>query len=355
MSAGSILPSRWRCCRSVLFVTWIGFFNVGASTGHWKITEWFLHFAMRSAVRTYALAVEVPDELPRHAIQPAAAHFARGCAICHGAPGEPRSPAVHLMLPHPPDLRQGRRMERRRALSHRQAWRAVHRHARMADAGSATTRSGRWSCSCALCLTWTGYWRDLLMAAACRRSADADFGASARRMRPLPRRGRGRTQHRDAFACRPERGLSAGEPARPMPMAGARAASWPCRLPPSIQIFAGLARHSRAAAAARRHRRRIQLLSREARRSRDRAYRQHTCRHALAATAARTATPSTPNSPGSPPTMSKPAEAFRSGKRGGTRYEHLMRNAARNLTDEDIDALATYFAQMPRIAATERR
>ena len=72
--------------------------------GHWKITEWFLHFAMRSAVRTYALAVEVPDELPRHAIQPAAGHFARGCAICHGAPGEPRSPAVHLMLPQPPDL-----------------------------------------------------------------------------------------------------------------------------------------------------------------------------------------------------------------------------------------------------------
>ena len=89
---------------AVLFATWIGFFNVGASTGHWKITEWFLHFAMRSAVRTYALAVEAPDELPRYAIQPAAGHFARGCAICHGAPGEPRSPAVHLMLPQPPDL-----------------------------------------------------------------------------------------------------------------------------------------------------------------------------------------------------------------------------------------------------------
>ena len=44
----------------VLFVAWIGFFNVGASSGHWKVTEWFLHFAMRSAVRTYALAVEVP-------------------------------------------------------------------------------------------------------------------------------------------------------------------------------------------------------------------------------------------------------------------------------------------------------
>ena len=88
----------------VLLAAWIGFFNVGASAGHWKITEWFLHFAMRSAIRTYALTVEVPEKLPREAIQPAAAHFARGCAICHGAPGEARSPAVLQMLPQPPDL-----------------------------------------------------------------------------------------------------------------------------------------------------------------------------------------------------------------------------------------------------------
>ncbi|TIU11180.1 MAG: cytochrome C, partial [Mesorhizobium sp.] len=45
----------------VVLAAWIGFFNVGASSGHWKITEWFLHFAMRSAVRTYALAVDVPE------------------------------------------------------------------------------------------------------------------------------------------------------------------------------------------------------------------------------------------------------------------------------------------------------
>jgi cytochrome c553 len=59
---------------------------------------------MRSAVRTYALEVDVPEELPRHAIQPAAGHFARGCAVCHGAPGEPQSPLVNHMLPRPPDL-----------------------------------------------------------------------------------------------------------------------------------------------------------------------------------------------------------------------------------------------------------
>ena len=89
---------------AVIVIAWIGFFNVGASTGHWKITDWFLHFAMQSAVRTYALPVEVPDELPREGLQPAAAHFATGCAICHGAPDEQRSPVVERMLPQPPDL-----------------------------------------------------------------------------------------------------------------------------------------------------------------------------------------------------------------------------------------------------------
>lgn len=89
---------------AAIFAAWIGFFNVGASTGHWKITDWFLHFAMRSAVRTYALAVDAPEQLPRGAIQPAAGHYARGCAVCHGAPDEPRSPAVMRMLPQPPDL-----------------------------------------------------------------------------------------------------------------------------------------------------------------------------------------------------------------------------------------------------------
>lgn len=88
---------------AVLFA-WSGVFDVAASSGHWKITDWFLHFAMRSSVRTYALPVEPPAELPRYALQPAAGHFARGCATCHGAPGEARSPAALRMLPQPPDL-----------------------------------------------------------------------------------------------------------------------------------------------------------------------------------------------------------------------------------------------------------
>ncbi|TIO72866.1 MAG: c-type cytochrome [Mesorhizobium sp.] len=88
----------------VLLGAWIGFFNVGASSGHWKVTALFLQLAMRSAVRTYALAVDAPKTLDRRGLPAAAGHFARGCAICHGEPGEPRSPAVMRMLPQPPNL-----------------------------------------------------------------------------------------------------------------------------------------------------------------------------------------------------------------------------------------------------------
>jgi cytochrome c553 len=87
-----------------LLVAWIGFFNVGASSGHWRITEWFLELAMHSAIRTYALAVDTREALPEDALVPAASHYAEGCEFCHGAPGVPQNPAAAAMLPAPPDL-----------------------------------------------------------------------------------------------------------------------------------------------------------------------------------------------------------------------------------------------------------
>lgn len=88
---------------AAVLVAWSGVIGVGASSGHWAITDWFLHFAMRSSIRTAALGTEVPP-LPRSATRVAAGHYATGCAPCHGAPGVPRPPAVLAMLPAPPDL-----------------------------------------------------------------------------------------------------------------------------------------------------------------------------------------------------------------------------------------------------------
>ncbi|WP_245409972.1 c-type cytochrome [Pararhizobium haloflavum] len=89
---------------AAVFAVWTGLFNVGAASGHWKITDWFLHFAMQSSVRTYALPVEVPEPLPREGLAAAAGHFETGCAVCHSSPDVPRDAWARQMLPEPPAL-----------------------------------------------------------------------------------------------------------------------------------------------------------------------------------------------------------------------------------------------------------
>lgn len=85
-------------------LAWSGLVGVSASTGHWKATDWFLHWVMRSSVRTAALGTNAPvftdGMLPM-----AAGHFEAGCAICHGSPALARPESVGKMLPAPPDLK----------------------------------------------------------------------------------------------------------------------------------------------------------------------------------------------------------------------------------------------------------
>jgi cytochrome c553 len=85
-------------------VAWSGVIHIGASTGHAAITDWFLHWAMRNTVRTYAaLTVETPAADPSGLVS-AAGHYAGNCAVCHGAPGEPPSPQMQAATPPAPDL-----------------------------------------------------------------------------------------------------------------------------------------------------------------------------------------------------------------------------------------------------------
>lgn len=88
-----------------LLVAWSGLVSVGASSGHWAATNWFLHWVMRNSVRTAALSVEAPPLDNPALLPPAAGHFETGCAICHGSPAQGRSDAVRAMLPPPPDLK----------------------------------------------------------------------------------------------------------------------------------------------------------------------------------------------------------------------------------------------------------
>ncbi len=88
-----------------LLFAWSGLFNVAASTGHWKITDWALHWVMRNSVRTHAAFTAPADPIATdgHLVS-AAGHFASACASCHGAPGVRPSPVMQRATPPAPDL-----------------------------------------------------------------------------------------------------------------------------------------------------------------------------------------------------------------------------------------------------------
>jgi cytochrome c553 len=85
-------------------LAWSGLVPVGASSGHWAITSWFLHFTMRQSVETRAMGIEAPPLDDPALVLRGAGHYASGCAPCHGAPGEQRALVTQQMTPPPPYL-----------------------------------------------------------------------------------------------------------------------------------------------------------------------------------------------------------------------------------------------------------
>ncbi|MBP2549890.1 cytochrome c553 [Neorhizobium galegae] len=88
-----------------LLVAWSGLINIGARSGHWAVTDWFLHWSMQSSVRTASVSTEVPPFDNPEMLKLAAGHYEAGCAMCHGSPARERSSVVFGMLPVPPDLK----------------------------------------------------------------------------------------------------------------------------------------------------------------------------------------------------------------------------------------------------------
>ncbi len=334
-----------------LLGAWIGFFNVGASSGHWKVTDWFLHFAMRSAVRTYALAVDVPDALPRYAIQPAAGHFARGCAICHGAPGEPRTPVIDFMLPQPPDL-----ATRVGEWTDAQLFRIVKHGVRFTGMPAWPTQKRDdevWAMVAflrELPQMDEPRWRDLAYGGERPPLGQAaDFRqALAECTRCHGEDGMGRSPATPVLA-----GQSAGylaeslrayvEKRRRSGIMGVAAATvapellpdlarhfstLPVASPSPVQPPAPVAKGEEIARGGVPARDVPACLGCHGRRDRNPVY---------------------PELSGQPaPYIATQLRLFRSGERGGTRFAHLMHNAAKNLSDDEIDALAAYFAQRER-------
>ncbi|NJC33932.1 cytochrome c553 [Sphingomonas jejuensis] len=87
-----------------MLFAWSGIFNVAASSGHWAITDWFLHWTMRNSVRTHTLLEGVESPRDPSGLISAAGHFEQSCAVCHGAPGQKASPVTRSATPPAPDL-----------------------------------------------------------------------------------------------------------------------------------------------------------------------------------------------------------------------------------------------------------
>jgi cytochrome c553 len=88
---------------ALLFI-WLGFAPIAASRDHFRITQWFLGFAMRNAVETRSMGMDEPPLDDPLLVRKGAGHYATGCAPCHGAPGQARSPTVLQLVPEPPVL-----------------------------------------------------------------------------------------------------------------------------------------------------------------------------------------------------------------------------------------------------------
>lgn len=88
---------------AVLFA-YSGLYNVAASRGHPLWLNWFLETGMRRSVQFHSSDAPTPDLTDPDLIALGAAHFQGGCAPCHGAPGQPINPVYEHMLPSPPSL-----------------------------------------------------------------------------------------------------------------------------------------------------------------------------------------------------------------------------------------------------------
>ncbi|HYD49335.1 MAG TPA: c-type cytochrome [Terriglobales bacterium] len=87
-----------------LLVAASGVIPIEASSGHWAITDWFLHFAMRRSVITHTLGSDPPALSEPWLVLKGAGHYEIGCRPCHGSPGLPQPRVARAMTPHAPDL-----------------------------------------------------------------------------------------------------------------------------------------------------------------------------------------------------------------------------------------------------------
>ena len=87
-----------------LLFAWSGLMQISASSGHWAVTDWFLHWTMQNSARTYSTFQTPAKVRDDTALVSAAGHFRQACQVCHGAPGHRPSPVMQSATPPAPDL-----------------------------------------------------------------------------------------------------------------------------------------------------------------------------------------------------------------------------------------------------------
>ncbi|MGF7147031.1 cytochrome c553 [Sphingomonas zeicaulis] len=85
---------------------WSGLFNVAASSGHWAITDWFLHWVMQNSAATWSRIEGEKQPVDASGLVSAAGLFDQSCVACHGAPGIAPLPVMQAATPPAPDLGQ---------------------------------------------------------------------------------------------------------------------------------------------------------------------------------------------------------------------------------------------------------
>jgi len=86
-----------------------GIVPIGASGGHWPITEWILSFSMQRSITTQSLMLDTPNLNDPAMIQRGAGHYEIGCRHCHGTieranflgtKSTPEAPPLAKEIPH---------------------------------------------------------------------------------------------------------------------------------------------------------------------------------------------------------------------------------------------------------------
>ena len=84
----------------------LGLFNVSARSGHLPGVSWILHTTFRNSVELRAPpAAAVPDLSDPDLIALGARHYDGACRTCHAAPDEGRTATMLSMLPSPPPIK----------------------------------------------------------------------------------------------------------------------------------------------------------------------------------------------------------------------------------------------------------